>query len=484
VVLKDAGAKLADRFAADRTPVAFVLDESRTVRYRGRIDDRYDKGIQRAQATRHDLEEAIEAVLAGREVARPVTQTAGCFIARPPSEIRQAGGSRVTYGQHAARLIQEHCQECHRPGEAAPFSLLTYHDARAWSAAIREAVAERRMPPWHADPAHGRFRNSRRLSDADRAMLLAWVDQGCPEGNPSDLPPPRTFVQGWRIGQPDAVFTMPKAVAVPAQAPKAGIPYKFVVVSEPFPEDKWLQAVECRPGQPGVVHHITAFLLPPGTDAEHWQEKTEKAPLFNVLFTSYDDDYFLAGYGPGEDPLNLPPGQAKLIPKGARIAFEMHYTPNGTACSDRSRVGLVYAKGPPRHRVLTGSALQPFLLIPPGVADQCVVATKTFNRPATLLSLCPHMHLRAKSAAFHLIRPDGSRQILLAVPHYDFNWQTNYYLAEPLRLPKGAKLEFVVHYDNSAANPNNPDPTKYVSWGEQNWNEMMIGFFEYYLDDK
>jgi thiol-disulfide isomerase/thioredoxin len=484
VVLKDAGAKVADRFAADRTPVAFVLDASRTVRYRGRIDDRYDKGIQRAQATRHDLEEAIEAVLDGREVARPVTEAAGCLIARPLSEMQKVGGAPVTYSQDVARLIQNHCQECHRPGEAAPFSLLTYQDARAWSAAIREAVAERRMPPWHADPAHGRFRNSRRLSDTDRAMLLAWIDGGCHEGNPNDLPPPRTFVHGWRIGQPDVVFTMPRSQAIPAQAPKAGIPYKFVLVSEPFPEEKWVRAVECRPGAADVVHHITAFLLPPGTDANQWEEKTEKAPLFNVLFTSYEDDYFLAGYGPGEDPMNLPPGQAKRIPKGARIAFELHYTPNGTACSDRSFVGLVYAKEPPRHRVLTGSVLQPLLLIPPGVADHCVVASKTFNRPATLLSLCPHMHLRAKSAVFQLIRPDGSRQILLDVPHYDFNWQTDYFLAEPLRLDKGAKLEFIVHYDNSAANPNNPDPTKYVSWGEQNWNEMMIGFFEYYFDDE
>ena len=484
VVLKDAGAKVADRFAADRTPVAFVLDETRTVRYRGRIDDRYDRGVQRAQASRHDLEEAIAAVLSGRQVARPLTQAVGCLITRPLPKIRQVGGARVTYSQQVARLLQEHCQECHRPGQAAPFPLLTYQDASAWSAAIREAVAERRMPPWHADPAHGRFRNARRLSDADRALLLAWVDQGCGEGNPLDLPPPRKFVQDWRIGRPDAVFTMPKAMPVPAQAPKGGIPYKFVLVSEPFPEEKWVRAVECRPGAASVVHHITAFLLPPGTDAVHWQERMEKAPLLNVLFNSYDDDCFLAGYGPGEDPLILPPGQAKRIPKGARIVFEMHYTPNGTAARDRSCVGFLYATERPRHRVLTGSVMQPLLLIPPRAANYRVMATKTFDRPVTVLSLCPHMHLRAKSAAFHLIRPDGSREILLSVPHYDFNWQTNYYLAEPLRLPKGAKLQFVVHYDNSAANPNNPNPDRYVSWGEQNWDEMMIGFFEYYVDDR
>jgi len=476
VVLKDEGAKVADRFAAARTPEAFVLDGTRTVRYRGRIDDRYDKGIQRPQATRHDLADAIDAVLAGRQVAHPVTEAAGCPIARPPQSIRQVGGVQVTYTKQVAKLIQNHCQECHRPGEAGPFSLLTYQDAASWSAAIREVVEERRMPPWHADPAHGQFRNARRLSDADRTTLLTWIDQGCLEGDSVDLPPLRKFVAGWRIGQPDAIFTMQEAVQVPAQAPKGGIPYKFILVSEPFPEEKWVQAVECRPGAASVVHHITAFLLPPGTDVSHW--RTDKS----LIALSYADDSNLGGYGLGEDPLTLPAGEAKRIPKGARIAFEMHYTPNGTACSDRSCVGLVYAKETLRHQVLTGSAMQFILLIPPGAANHRVVATKTFDRPAVLLSLCPHMHLRGKSAAFRLTRPDGSREILLSVPRYDFNWQTNYYLTEPLHVPKGSKLEFEVYYDNSSGNPNNPNPRTFVSWGEQSWDEMMAGFFEYYWE--
>jgi hypothetical protein len=479
-VLRDEGAKVADRFAAARTPEAFVLDGTRTVRYRGRIDDRYDKGTQRARATRHDLADALDAVLAGQAVARPVTEAAGCPIARPPHAARPAAGNAVTYTRDVARILQEHCQECHRPGEAGPFALFTYKDAAGWSAALREAVAERRMPPWHADPAHGRFRNARRLSDADRAALLAWVDQGCPEGQAADLPPPREFVRGWRIGRPDEVFTLKEAVAVPAQAPPGGIPYKFLIVTEPFAEEKWVQAVECRPGEASVVHHITAFLVAPGTDPARWAKKTD----LQHLLTSYSDDGFLGGYGPGEDPFVLPAGQAKRIPKGARIAFELHYTPNGTATSDRSRVGLIYAKEPPQHPVYTGSAMQPFLLIPPGAAHHRVVATRKLERPAAILSLCPHMHLRATDAAFYLIRPGGERETLLSVPRYDFNWQTNYYLAEPLHVPKGSTIEFVVHYDNSAANPNNPNPAKVVTWGEQSWDEMMIGFFEYYWEDE
>jgi mono/diheme cytochrome c family protein len=480
VVLKDVAAKVADRFAAERTPEAFVLDETRTVRYRGRIDDRYDKGVQRPQATHHDLADAIDAVLAGKTVAQAVTEAAGCPIARPPKRNLQPSETPITYTQQISRLVQAHCQECHRPGEAAPFALMNYSDTAAWSAAIGEAVADRRMPPWHADPAHGHFRNERRLSDADRAALLAWVDQGCPEGDPADLPKPREFVKGWHIGEPDAVFTVPEAIAVPAQAPKGGIPYKFIVATEPFPEEKWIQAVECRPGAPSVVHHITAFLVPPGTDVARWQERMNKG----FVLSSYSDDCFLCGYGPGEDALAFPPGQARRIPKGARIAFELHYTPNGTACTDQSRIGMIYAKEPPRQQVLSGSVMEFMLLIPPGAADYRVVASKTFSRPVVLLGLSPHMHTRGKSFTFRLVQPDGRRQTLLAVPRYDFNWQTNYYLAEPIHIAKGAKLECEAHYDNSTANLNNPDPTKPVMWGEQSWQEMMAGFFDYCWDDE
>ncbi len=480
VVLKDEGAKLADRFAAARTPEAFVLDGTRTVRYRGRIDDRYDKGVQRPQPTRHDLVEAIDAVLANRAVAQPVTEPAGCPIARPPQPARSTDGPKVTYSREVARLIQKNCQECHRPGEAAPFALTTYQDAAGWSAAIREEVDNRRMPPWHADPAHGQFRNARRLSDADRALFLAWIDQGCPEGDPADLPPPKKYVPGWHIGQPDVVFTMPEAVQIPAQAPKGGIPYKFILVSEPFAEDKWLRAVECRPGNASVVHHITAFLVPPGTDITNWKDKSD----IDILLVSYADDCFLAGYGPGEDPLVLPPGQAKKIPKGARVCLELHYTATGTAATDRSCVGLVYAKEPPRHTVLTGSAMHLLLMIPPGAANHQVEAIRKFDRPAKLLSLSPHMHLRGKSMTFHLVRPDGSKELLLSVPRYDFNWQTNYYLKEPIDIPRGSRIECVAAYDNSAGNPNNPDPSQWVLWGQQSWDEMMCGFFEYYWDDE
>jgi thiol-disulfide isomerase/thioredoxin/mono/diheme cytochrome c family protein len=479
LVLKDDGARLADRFAAARTPEAFVLDGTRTVRYRGRIDDHYAKGVQRPQAVQHDLADALDALLAGKEIAHPATEATGCPISRPPQPTREPATTPITYARQISRIIQTHCQDCHRPGEAAPFPLLTYEDAAAWSAAIRENVEERRMPPWHADPAHGVFRNSRRLADADRDALLAWVDQGCPEGDRAELPPPRSFLKGWSIGKPDEVYTMPEAFTVPAQAPKGGVPYQFMLVSEPFAEEKWVQAVECRPGAAGVVHHLTAFLVPPGTDVSRWKDLS----TIDKLLISYGDDRFLGGYGPGENALIMPPDQAKHIPKGARIGFELHYTPNGTAVADRSYVGLIYGKEKPKHQVLSGAVMQLMLMIPANAAEHKVTAAQRFDRPAVLLSMSPHLHLRGKSFEFNLVRPDGSREVLLSTPHFDFNWQTNYFLKEPIHIPKGGKLECIAVFDNSAANPNNPNPNEYVFWGEQSWQEMMNGFFDYYWED-
>jgi thiol-disulfide isomerase/thioredoxin/mono/diheme cytochrome c family protein len=478
-VLRDEGAKVADRFAAERTPEAFVLDGERIVRYRGRIDDRYAKGVHRAEANRRDLAEAIDEVLAGRAVSQPAIAAAGCPISRPDRPALAKDAAPATYTKHVSRILQKHCQECHRPGEGGPFSLMTYKEARSWSGAIREEVESGRMPPWHADPKHGKFKNERRLTDAERSALLNWIDQGCTEGDAADLPMPRVFTKGWQIGQPDIVFTMPYAVPIPAVSPRGGVPYKFEIVSEPFEKETWIQAVECRPSEPGVVHHITAFLVAPGTDVKRWKNQSD----VEQLVTSYSDEYFLGGYGLGEDPLVLPPGKARRIPKGARIAFEIHYTPNGIACADRSYVGMIYAPKAPEHQVLTGSAMNLLFFLPPGRASFKSMAIKRFDKAATILSLTPHMHLRGRSGEFVLVRPDDSRELLLSVPNYNFFWQTNYELATPLSIPAGSKIEYTAIYDNSKSNLLNPDPRAWVRWGEQSWDEMMIGFFDYYWTD-
>jgi mono/diheme cytochrome c family protein len=485
-VLKDEGSVLADRFAARRTPEAFVLDGTRTVRYRGRIDNQYDKGVQRTRPTSRDLADALNAILEDREVVHKATEPAGCFIGRKPKAPASASRHEpVTYSKQVARIIQNNCQECHRPGAAGPFKLMGYADAAAWSEAIEEAVKEKRMPPWGADPAHGKFRNDRSLPVEDRTALLAWIEQGCPEGDPADLPPPKSYPKGWRIGQPDEVFSLREPVQVPAQAPPGGMPYQYLLVGEPFPEDRWVQGFEARPGAAGVVHHIIAFVKQPGK-----RPPRPGAPALELLLDGFDPrnpdgfgQILLGGWAPGTPPFMFRQGLGKKIAKGSQLIFEMHYTPNGTACTDCSSIALVYCKERPQHEVRTRTVSKEQFLIPPLAANYPVEASSTFERPVVLLGLAPHMHLRGKDFTFQLQVPGGGKETLLSVPRYDFNWQLFYALAEPRRLPKGSRLDCLAHYDNSPANPNNPDPRKAVTWGLQTWDEMMVGFVDYYYED-
>jgi mono/diheme cytochrome c family protein len=484
-VLQDADLAVADRLQAGHLPEAFVLDGSLTVRYRGRINDQIGKGVKRPRATRNDLAEALTEVLAGKPVSQPVTEVVGCPITRPAkARPAAAGGERVTYCRQVARILQANCQTCHRPGEAGPFPLMTYQDAAAWAEAIGEAVREGRMPPWHADPASGTFANDRRLSDADRAALQAWLDQGCPEGDPADLPVPRRYTPGWCIGQPDEVIAMNKEVQVPAQAPRGGLPYKYVLAGQPFTQDRWVCAAEVRPGDRSLVHHINVYVLRPGKKApppgDELDERLGKHLFEDPSEESLKDTPEFASYAPGDSLFELPPGMAKRIPKGSQLVFELHYVPNGKGTGDRSRIGLKYLDGPPRHEVMNGIAVCWTFLILPGAANHRVTATTTFDRDSFLLALSPHMHLRGKSFEYRLVRPDGTEQVLLSVPRYDFNWQTNYVLARPVHVPAGSKLECTAVYDNSSANPNNPNPMALVHWGDQSWDEMMLGYFEYY----
>jgi thiol-disulfide isomerase/thioredoxin len=488
-VLKDDGTTLADRFQAKRTPEAFVLDGERIVRYRGRIDDQMDKGIKRPEPTKRELADALDAVLKGREVAQAVTEPAGCIIGRKhKAKNAVAHGDAVTYSNQVARILQKNCQECHRPGEAAPFKLMNYEDAAAWADPIREAVTEKRMPPWGADPHFGKFKNDRSLSEADKSTLLTWVDQGCPEGDPSELPPARSYPEGWQFGQPDEIISMKDAFHVPAAGPKGGMPYEYIVVGEPFKEDKWVQGVEIHPGVRGVVHHILVFVKPPQV-----RKPRETDPPVLQLFSDFDPrnpdgfgQMFLSGYAPGAPPFVYRSGMGKKIAKGSQLVFEMHYTPNGTACDDRSCVGITYCKETPRHEVHTRTVSQERFFIPPMVSSHRVDAVSTFDRPVVMIGLAPHMHLRGKDFLFNLFPPDTkdkNKETILSVPKYDFNWQIFYAFTEPRRLPAGSALECIAHFDNSPGNPNNPNPWAAVHWGPQTSDEMMIGFVDYYYDD-
>lgn len=464
-VLKDDGNRVADSFAAARTPEVFVLDAELTIRYRGRIDDQYGIGYKRAKATRRDLAEALQEVLAGKTVSQAALPVSGCRIARQ-NAVKDEGP--ITFSKHVAAILQKHCQECHRPGQIGPMPLLTYDDAVAWSETIREVIEDRRMPPWHADPRYGKFSTSRCLSDEDRQTLLHWLEQGTPRGDDRELPPPRIFPEGWTIGKPDLVLTMPEEFAVPAEAPKGGVPYKHFFVDTGFKEDRWVERSESRAGAPSVVHHILIFILPPG----------------KRFFPGAPGNPVLGGTAPGDMPLMLAPGTAKKIPAGSQLVFQMHYTPNGVACKDRSSVALIFAKQHPERRVHTVPIPNLRLFIPPGDDNYQSEAWFRFKEDAHVIGFMPHMHVRGKDFLYEAVYPDGKKEILLSVPRYDFNWQTCYRCEKPVPMPKGTKIHCVAHFDNSAKNPNNPDPTRMVFWGDQTWEEMMIGWLDFYYDRK
>jgi peroxiredoxin len=456
-VLKDFDQHVTRAFGATRTPEVYVLDAARVIRYHGRIDDQYGTGFRREKATRADLQEAIDELLAGKPVTTSETPVSGCPI---ESAAKPRRALHVTYASHVGVILQKRCQECHRPGEVAPFSLLTYEDARKRSRRIREAILEERMPPWHADPRFGSFANDRRLADDERAVLLAWIDGGTEKGQDSDLPPPARFVEGWQIGKPDKIITMGKDFRVPATGV---LDYQRFLVDPGFKEDVWVQAAECRPGNRKVVHHILVYVLAPGKREPYDPDGTAAT---------------LVGWAPGDMPARYAAGTARRVAAGSKLLFEVHYTPDGTEQADRSSVGLIFAARPPEHSVETNILANMFITIPPRAADYKGQLVFSFRDDALLLSFMPHMHLRGKSARYDLTYPDGKTDTLLSVPDYDFNWQSVYRFKEPLRIPKGSKLTWTGHWDNSADNPRNPDPSKTVHWGLQTWDEMQNGWME------
>jgi hypothetical protein len=358
--------------------------------------------------------------------------------------------SAPTYSKDVAPILYANCVYCHRPGEVAPFSMLTYKDTRPWVRSIRQAVSMRRMPPWLADPHYSSFKNDRLLSDRDINTIVGWIDAGAKEGNPADLPPQPQFAEGWQIGEPDLVLTMDKPMEIPATGaiPWVNVPSNDYV----FPEDVWVQAIEVRPGNRAVVHHAVAGLLRPG-DAS--------GPPENLHL-----------YAPGLEAMIWRDGYGKLIPKGSRIQFQMHYNAIGKATSDQTKVGFKFSKTPVHTPVHTTIIANQSILVPPMEHSYEAVAAFQFPSDARILGLRPHMHLRAKTGTASLIEPDGSRQVLLHIPRWDDSWQNYYVLSTPLDVKKGAILEYVANYDNSPANPLNPDPKSPVPWGQQVWEEM------------
>jgi mono/diheme cytochrome c family protein len=380
---------------------------------------------------------------------------------------RKSAAPKFTYTKDVAGILFKSCAECHRAGEIAPMSLMSYQEVRPWAKAIRERVADGSMPPWSADPKVGHWANDPRLSPKEIETITAWVADGAPKGEEKDMPVAPKFTNGWTIGQPDAVIEMQDEYTVPADGT---IPYLYYTMPTNFTEDKWIAAMEIRPGNRSVVHHVIAYAQEAGVATTN---SGGEGDLRRGGRTQ------LGGITPNKTGIVYAPDTARLIKKGSSIVFQMHYTTNGAVTKDRTKIGFVFAKSPGKKMLVTGNAINARFSIPPNADAYEVKASKTFDEEVEITSFMPHMHVRGKDFVYTAVYPDGRSEVLLNVPKYDFNWQHTYIPAKPIVMPKGSRLDCVAHYDNSAKNKYNPDPSNTVRWGDQTWEEMMIGWFTY-----
>ena len=446
-----------------------------------------------------------------------------CLIALATTNSGSANSDikkEITFSRDVAPILFKNCTECHRTGEAAPMSLLSYKEARPWARSIKEKVVTKEMPPWHADPHYGEFSNDRRLSQNQIDTIAAWVDQGAMEGNPKDLPAPPKFVEGWIIGKPDIVLQMPQEFTLEASGPDE---YQYFEIPTNFKEDVYVQMAEARPGNRKIVHHIIAFVSPPSKDGkgkqmtkedfEKYRAEAEKNSIFhNEGFLMrmkpgipvYDDGCalpnggngetldvkkesggfdLLVGFAPGMPPGVMEPGTVKRIPAGSKILLQMHYSKaTGKVEKDRSSIGLVLAKQPADKHVYTRGIANTYFQIPPGADNHQVTSCWTTKEDIHLQTLMPHMHLRGKAMKFEAFYPDGRREVLIDVPNYSFSWQTVYYLKKQAALPKGTRIVVTAKFDNSSRNKFNPDPKQTVRFGDPTYDDMMIGWISYTVD--
>jgi len=394
-----------------------------------------------------------------------------------------AASETPTFYKDVFPVLQKTCQGCHRPGEAAPMSFLTYESTRPWAAAIREAVKTKKMPPWSADGIHGQFSNDPTLSSEESRTLVSWAEGKAPAGDPKDAPKPLEFVEGWNIGKPDLVVGMSRPYEVPAEGT---IEYTRFIIPLNFAEDRWVSAAEVRPGNRTVVHHVIAYLRPPGSKWLAGAATGEPVPK-RLPGKKVDDEGgrgWLAGYAPGVPAVTQEPGRAILIKAGSDLVLEMHYTTNGKSAPDQTKVGVIFAKTPPKERLAIMAAMNNKFVIPPNADNYEVKSSYTLPSEISLIGLIPHMHVRGKDFEYVAKYPNGESEILLKVPHYDFNWQHRYKLMSAKVLPAGTVIECTAHFDNSMNNKNNPDATAEVRWGDQSWEEMMIGFMDIVFDPK
>ena len=454
-ILLDTTQLVAEALKLTRTSEVLLIEpDSWNLRYRGAISDQLDYEAAKPSASREHLVEALEALLEGRPIETAATTSPGCLIGFQDRK----ENTDLSYAETIAPLLEQRCVRCHTPGGIGPFAMSSYRKVSGWASMMEEVVMTGRMPPWQGDPHHGVFGNDYSMSDVEKRKLIRWIRQGAPRGEgPDPLEAVRVTPLEWALGTPDHVIHID-----PQEIPAEGVlDYRYLTVKLPFEEDLWVRAVEVNPGNTRVLHHVIASIV---RDAEG--KKRERS---------------LAGYAPGMGPDLLPQGTGIRIPGGSYVRFQLHYTVSGKPETDSTRLGLYFAKEPPERELKSGLVIETQFRIPPYAREYTVSKTNRIDRDILLWSMNPHMHFRGKAMSYEAIYPDGEREILLSVPHYHFNWQRNYTLAEPKRLPKGTEVVVHATWDNSSLNSYNPDPSKKVRWGEQTFNEMFFASYRYTL---
>jgi mono/diheme cytochrome c family protein/thiol-disulfide isomerase/thioredoxin len=454
--VKDAPGRWVRALGVRWTPEVVVLDAGRRLRYRGRIDDQYRPGATRAAPTRDDLKEALEAVLAGKDVAVPETPVDGCLITLSESHKTE---TPPTWTEQVGPIVCKHCMECHRPNTTAPFSLTDYDSARGKAKMIAEVVTEGRMPPWFAAPG-GDFSNRRGLSDDEREAVVQWAASGAPHGK-GDGPAPPDAPDKWLIGEPDLTLTT-NVFELPADG---DVPYKYAILSHVFLQETWVQGLQILPDNPAVVHHCNM--------------------AFAAVGDGFSERNFLTGFVPGGEPMKLDDGVACRIPAGSVLGLQIHFVTTGKAEKCRLSIGLRFPRAVVEKRLRFALLEDTRFAIPPGASAFPVTASEVLDEDAVGVGLFSHMHLRGKAMAFRAVPPDGDPRTLLTIPNYAFQWQLAYhYPPGKVRWTKGTRLECTALYDNSPFNSYNPDPKATVRHGPQTWQEMMNGFVFYVAADE
>lgn len=482
--LLDTDQRLADRFGATLTPEAVVLDVHRKVRYRGRVDDGYAaRGKAKGTgASRRDLRDALDAILANKPVKTPRTQVVGCAIERTkPVSASASALTGPTYAADIAPIVSQNCQSCHRPGEIGPMPLVTYEDAKRWAVNIAQVTSEKQMPPWKPVSGHGQFLGERRLTEAQILTLGKWAKAGAPRGDVTKLPPAPKYPEGWTLGKPDLVLNMPSKWRVAPSGPDV---YRCFVLPTSLAEDKDVVAVQFRAGNKSVVHHVLGYIDTTGKARE------KDAADEGAGYTSFGGPGFLpsgelGGWAPGNIPRFLPEGIGRTLPAGSDVVIQVHYHPTGKSEDDITSVGLYFAKKPITKRLRTLPLAIRRLDIPPGEASHKVSQTYPVPFDATAISITPHMHFLGKFFEMKVTLPDGTEQPLVRIDDWDFQWQDSYFYRQPLKLPQGSRITLEATFDNSEANPRNPhSPPQRVTWGEKTTDEMCIGFLSFITDDE